>query len=215
MDVVWRRLFPDRLLIRTKSTRRERTKCHSTDHVRPRQLHKDGLGSGQGSVGGNVHCGTKATVQRATQLAADSAGASLPAASCASKADRPAFDSLQHDPAFQLPAGGGTLSRKLIDLYFTLFKMILDGKIGTAASVSASASWPCRICGSTGCGAMLLALVVGRGKQGGCSVCARFHCKLVAGGRCRRRVGGTTNGWQGVGGFDWLSVHSWPWPCEN
>lgn len=158
MDVVWRRLFPDPLLIRTKSARRERAKCHSTDHVRPRQLHKGGLGSGHGSAGGSVHCGTTATAHCATQPAADFAGTFLPAASCASKADRPAFDSLQHDPAFQLPAGGGTLSRKLIDLYFTLFKMILDGKIGTAALVSAPASWPCLNCGSTCCDAMLLAL---------------------------------------------------------
>ena len=33
------------------------------------------------------------------------------------------------------PTAGGSLPRRLIDVYFTVFKMVLDGKIGTAAQV--------------------------------------------------------------------------------
>ncbi|KAL4421400.1 hypothetical protein ABPG75_010691 [Micractinium tetrahymenae] len=42
---------------------------------------------------------------------------------------------LSHKQAAQA-APGGSLAKRLIDLYFTLFQMILDGKIGTAAQLS-------------------------------------------------------------------------------
>ncbi len=37
-------------------------------------------------------------------------------------------------------AAGGSLARRLIDVYFTVFKMVLDGKIGTAAQVNSPQS---------------------------------------------------------------------------
>ncbi len=48
---------------------------------------------------------------------------------------------------------GGSLPKRLIDLYFTIFKMILDGKIGTAAQVSRvrqCSRGEC-VCGACGC----------------------------------------------------------------
>ena len=35
-------------------------------------------------------------------------------------------------------AGGSTLARKLVDLYFTLFKLIIEGRLGTSASLAAA-----------------------------------------------------------------------------
>jgi hypothetical protein len=38
-------------------------------------------------------------------------------------------------PPPSIGSAGGSLAKRLIDVYFTLFRMILDGKIGTAAQV--------------------------------------------------------------------------------
>ena len=69
--------------------------------------------------------------------------AAATATATATAAGAGAAAALSPPPRCPLPAaraGGGALSRRLIDLYFTLFKMILDGKIGTAATVSRTIS---------------------------------------------------------------------------
>ncbi|KAI3423892.1 hypothetical protein D9Q98_009726 [Chlorella vulgaris] len=43
---------------------------------------------------------------------------------------------LSHRQQQQGKAGQGSLARRLIDVYFTVFRMILDGKIGTAAQLN-------------------------------------------------------------------------------
>jgi hypothetical protein len=46
---------------------------------------------------------------------------------------------LTHRDAAPGAGGGATLARRLIDLYFTLFKLVLEGKVGTAAGLAAAA----------------------------------------------------------------------------
>lgn len=36
-----------------------------------------------------------------------------------------------------LPAGGSALAQKLVDIYFTLFKLILEGKLGHGSELAA------------------------------------------------------------------------------
>ena len=37
-----------------------------------------------------------------------------------------------------MPAGGGALAEKLVETYFTLFKLILEGKLGHAGQLAAA-----------------------------------------------------------------------------
>lgn len=46
---------------------------------------------------------------------------------------------LSHKDSGVVGAGGGSLARRLVDLYFTLFKLIMEGKVGTAASLAGAA----------------------------------------------------------------------------
>ena len=49
-----------------------------------------------------------------------------------------------HNPTYQLPThiymqeseGGPALARRLVDLYFTMFRMIVEGQVGSAAEAS-------------------------------------------------------------------------------
>ena len=83
------------------------------------------------------HCRETLSRRGASQLATSSH-----ACSCAQhldKASLPARKDCQlGQPLLPMPAGGSVLANKLIDIYFTLFKMILEGHAGHAAAATKS-----------------------------------------------------------------------------
>lgn len=46
------------------------------------------------------------------------------------------------DLCVQESEGGGSLARKLVDLYFTMFKLVVEGNMGLAADTRKTQVWP-------------------------------------------------------------------------
>ena len=58
-----------------------------------------------------------------------------------------------------MPAGGGALAEKLVETYFTLFKLILEGKLGHAGQLAAAKEEKASLPGKKG------AKAIGKGAQ--------------------------------------------------
>ena len=111
--------------------------------------HKQGLQAGQSKLGLQFSMPQSKRPSALTCLPVSHVYVSQPSGPCA----HPPTTSLAYLLAFPQPISGpagGSLAKRLIDVYFTVFKMILDGKIGTAATVIIAAA------GALGLGTQLL-----------------------------------------------------------